>query len=95
MALCKRKHTSFLFLFSGSKIQTFTASKEVILSAGSIGTPSILLHSGIGDANELEPLSIPSVLNLPSVGRNLSDQPFAILAWTSTSTDPLDPYVLK
>lgn len=67
----------------------------MILSAGSIGTPNILLHSGIGDANELGPLGISSVLNLPSVGKNLSDHPFAILGWTSASTDPLDPYVLE
>lgn len=53
-----------------------TASKEVILSAGSIMTPHILLHSGIGDRNDLEALGIPVVLNNPSVGRNISDHPF-------------------
>ncbi|GJJ15509.1 hypothetical protein Clacol_009787 [Clathrus columnatus] len=69
---------------------TLTASKEVILSAGSIGTPTILLHSGIGDANELNPLGIKTIVNLPSVGKNLSDQVSVGLSWITTSTDPTD-----
>ncbi|KAF9446419.1 GMC oxidoreductase [Macrolepiota fuliginosa MF-IS2] len=52
-----------------------TASKEVILSGGSIGSPHILLSSGIGDQNDLEKLGIPVVLHNPSVGRNLTDHP--------------------
>ncbi|KAK0243484.1 pyranose dehydrogenase [Armillaria nabsnona] len=47
--------------------------KEIILSAGVIGTPHILLHSGIGDSTELAHLGIPSTLNLSDVGKNLSD----------------------
>ncbi|KAJ7680727.1 aryl-alcohol oxidase [Mycena polygramma] len=52
---------------------TLTATKEVILSAGSIGTPNILLHSGIGNSSTLTSLGIEPVHNLPSVGQNLSD----------------------
>ncbi|KAK0229850.1 alcohol oxidase [Armillaria nabsnona] len=47
--------------------------KEIILSAGSIGTPSILLHSGIGDGTELTTLGITPRLHLPDVGKNLTD----------------------
>ncbi|KAJ3561519.1 hypothetical protein NP233_g10144 [Leucocoprinus birnbaumii] len=50
-----------------------TAAKEVILAAGAIGTPQILLNSGIGDREELEALGIPVVLHNPSVGQNLTD----------------------
>lgn len=50
-----------------------TASKEVILAAGAIGTPHILLNSGIGDQVDLEALNIPVVLHNPGVGRNLTD----------------------
>ncbi|KAF9447690.1 GMC oxidoreductase [Macrolepiota fuliginosa MF-IS2] len=53
-----------------------TASKEVILSAGSILTPHILLHSGIGDQNDLKALGIPTLLHNPSVGQNITDHPF-------------------
>jgi choline dehydrogenase-like flavoprotein len=52
-----------------------TASKEVILSAGSFGSPRVLMSSGIGDRSDLEALGIPVILHNPSVGRNLSDHP--------------------
>ncbi|KAK0462726.1 aryl-alcohol oxidase precursor, partial [Armillaria novae-zelandiae] len=47
--------------------------KEIILSAGSVGTPNILLHSGIGDDAELTALGITPRLHLPDVGKNLTD----------------------
>lgn len=46
---------------------------EVILSAGAIGSPQILMLSGIGAADELKPLGITSHKNLPGVGKNLQD----------------------
>ncbi|KAH9477942.1 Pyranose dehydrogenase 1 [Psilocybe cubensis] len=60
---------------SNSSSTTLKANKEIILSAGNVNTPQILLNSGIGDKDELAKLNIPSVLNLPSVGKNLTDQP--------------------
>ncbi|KAK7055880.1 mitochondrial choline dehydrogenase [Favolaschia claudopus] len=58
-----------------------SAAKEVILAAGSIGTPQILLLSGIGDKNDLTALGIRTVLDNPSVGRNLTDHPLLINQW--------------
>ncbi|RXW12904.1 hypothetical protein EST38_g12951 [Candolleomyces aberdarensis] len=49
------------------------ARKEVILSAGSFGTPQILQLSGIGDRTELTSKSITTIVNNPSVGKNMSD----------------------
>jgi choline dehydrogenase len=49
------------------------ATSEVILSAGVIGSPRILLLSGIGPAGELQQLGIPVVADLAGVGRNLQD----------------------
>jgi choline dehydrogenase len=49
------------------------AHKEVILCAGSIGSPHILMHSGIGDSDELRRLGIVIRHHLPAVGRNLQD----------------------
>lgn len=77
---------------ANGKTVTLTASKEVILSAGSIGTPVVLLHSGIGDPNDLTPLGIKTLVNLPDVGKNLSDQVSVGLSWTTISTDPTDGY---
>lgn len=48
------------------------ASKEVILSAGAIGSPQLLMLSGIGPKQHLHEMEIPSVVDLP-VGKNLQD----------------------
>jgi len=55
------------------------ASKEVILCAGSIGTPLLLFKSGIGPANMLLKAGISPTLNLPAVGTNLQDHHGPIL----------------
>ena len=49
------------------------AQAGVILCAGAIGSPMLLLRSGIGPADELAPLGIEPILDLPEVGRNLQD----------------------
>ncbi len=49
------------------------ASHEVILAAGSIHTPQLLMLSGIGDAEQLRQLGITPVSNLRGVGQNLQD----------------------
>ncbi|KAF8154884.1 aryl-alcohol-oxidase from pleurotus Eryingii [Crassisporium funariophilum] len=67
-----------------------TASKEVVLSAGAVGTPHILLHSGIGDPKSLQKLGIPSLVNLPDVGQNLSDHPLLINVWLVNSTETFE-----
>lgn len=53
--------------------QMITARKEVILSAGAIGSPQILMLSGIGMANELADVGIACRRNLVGVGKNLQD----------------------
>ena len=47
--------------------------REVLLAAGAIGSPQLLLLSGIGDKSELERFGIPLVAEVPGVGRNLQD----------------------
>jgi len=58
------------------------AEKDVILSSGVFGTPHILLHSGIGDREELEAAGVTTVVDNPSVGKNITDH---VLVLTSFS----------
>lgn len=51
------------------------ARRGVVLSAGAIGSPAILLRSGIGPAGDLERLGIPLVVDSPGIGANLHDHP--------------------
>jgi choline dehydrogenase len=54
-------------------VKTIRIRREVILSAGTIHTPQILMLSGIGNADELKRLGLPTVANLRGVGQNLQD----------------------
>jgi len=55
------------------KIEVIRAKMEVVLCAGAIHTPAILMRSGVGPAGHLESLGIPVSLDLPGVGENLQD----------------------
>ncbi len=54
-------------------VETARCEREVLLSAGAIGSPKLLLLSGIGPADELNALGITPVHDLPGVGRNYQD----------------------
>jgi choline dehydrogenase len=54
-------------------VRTVTASKEVVLSAGAIGSPHLLLLSGVGPRDELAALGVDCRLDLPDVGKHLKD----------------------
>lgn len=74
-----------------SKRLLATARKEVILSAGAINTPQMLMLSGIGPSNHLEDHNIPVVCDLPGVGQNLQDHvsvPFVMKFNRTTSKPP-------
>tara|TARA_B100001029_G_C15047917_1_gene448484 strand:+ start:490 stop:2106 length:1617 start_codon:yes stop_codon:yes gene_type:complete len=59
--------------FIDGKLNTVNANKEVILSAGSIGSPHILQVSGIGDSEKLKKNGIDVIHELKGVGKNLQD----------------------
>jgi len=49
------------------------ANKEIILSAGSLQSPQILMLSGVGPRDHLEDMGIYTIVDLPGVGENLQD----------------------
>ena len=79
---------------SGSQVFRIEGS-QTILSAGSIGSPHILLLSGIGPEGQLGSLGIPVIHNLPGVGENLRDHQTLSVLFRATGppTEPLAPIV--
>ena len=61
--------------------RTTSAEREIVLAAGAIGSPQLLLLSGIGPTDELARHRIPVVARLDGVGENLQDHPFAGVAY--------------
>jgi choline dehydrogenase len=57
----------------GGQVERVLAGREVILSAGAVGSPHLLQLSGVGDPDLLAKLGIPVVGALPGVGRNMQD----------------------
>ncbi|UVE19555.1 FAD-dependent oxidoreductase [Pseudomonas sp. LS44] len=67
--------------------QVLRARREVILSAGSYGSPQLLMVSGVGPAEHLAEHGIELVQDLPEVGQNLQEHPDARLHMRLFSTD--------
>jgi len=67
-----------------NRLFNVTARAEVIISAGALHTPTVLLRSGIGPASVLKAAGIPVLLDLPGVGSNLQDHSGPTLSWNCT-----------
>lgn len=74
------------------RLVTIRAEREVILTAGAVGSPKLLLLSGIGPAEQLHRLGIAPVLDLPGVGCNLQDHPRVDLFYELSGRHSLDRY---
>ncbi|MBO9669977.1 MAG: GMC family oxidoreductase N-terminal domain-containing protein [Sphingobium sp.] len=64
--------------------------REVVLSAGAINSPQILMLSGIGAAAHLKETGIEPLLDLPGVGANLQDHPIALSFWAASKPVTFD-----
>ncbi|MEU6482935.1 GMC oxidoreductase [Streptomyces sp. NPDC046887] len=65
-----------------------SARREVVVCAGAVDTPRLLLHSGIGPKADLDALGIPVVRDLPGVGENLLDHPESVIVWETHGPIP-------
>jgi choline dehydrogenase len=69
-------------------LMTVRARSEVVLSAGTVDTPRLLLLSGVGPARELEAAGVPVRHDLPGVGRNLHDHPLCGVVYEALQPIP-------
>ena len=65
---------------------------EIILSAGAVASPQLLMLSGVGPADHLRSLGIPVVQAVPGVGQNLRDHPNLSMLWRVKEGFPTDPH---
>ncbi|KAF9483045.1 alcohol oxidase [Pholiota conissans] len=69
-----------------------TARREVILSAGAVNSPQILMHSGIGPKATLSKFGIETLVDNPSVGQNLSDHLLVFNQWNVNSNATFEAF---
>jgi len=68
------------------------ASAEVIVCAGAVGSPQLLMLSGIGPAGQLRALGIDPVADIAEVGQNLHDHPIVKASFAAASPLPRSKY---
>jgi len=74
------------------ELGTAHASGEVIVCAGAVGSPRLLMLSGIGPGGHLRALGIDPVADLPGTGANLQDHPVAMACYASATSLPSSRY---
>lgn len=71
----------------GGERRELRARREVLLAAGALQSPQLLMLSGIGPGAQLARLGIPVLADLPGVGQNLQDHPDFVFGYRSASLD--------
>jgi choline dehydrogenase-like flavoprotein len=71
----------------GGETRKLKARREIILSAGTFGSPQILMLSGIGDGADLSAMGIAVQHDLPAVGRNFHDHPAIGIIYRTENTE--------
>jgi choline dehydrogenase len=84
----ERKHAVGVSFHHAGHQMTAWSEGQIMLTAGSIGSPQLLMLSGLGPAEHLRGLGIDVAADLPGVGANLHDHPTLPMIWkTRNSTD--------
>ncbi|WP_211174054.1 GMC family oxidoreductase [Pseudonocardia xinjiangensis] len=67
----------------GSQSFRVDCGRDVVLAAGAIGSPQLLMRSGVGPQSHLREVGVPVVVDLPGVGTNLHDHPLTGVVYRS------------
>jgi len=79
--LFEHKRASLVSFQDGDGSKQYRAEREIIVCAGAIGSPQLLMLSGIGPADHLRTIGIPVLCDLPGVGANLQNHPAVPVAY--------------
>jgi len=75
----------------GDRFQLY--ANEIVLCAGAIGSPVLLMQSGIGPVSVLNPIGIPVIQDLKGVGSNLRNHPMISVRYRNAKIEPHDPLI--
>ncbi|MFF0967383.1 GMC family oxidoreductase [Streptomyces sp. NPDC003703] len=75
----------------GDRLLTAECAREVVLSAGAIGSPHLLMLSGIGPREHLREAGVEPVLDLPGVGTGLQEHPMSTVVYAARQPVPVYP----
>jgi choline dehydrogenase len=84
------KRANGVVVVSGGEVQTVHGD-EIILSAGPIGSPHLLMLSGVGPADQLRSAGVEVRRELPGIGQNLRDHPHVGTLWRPKIGYPMNP----
>ncbi|KAH9912095.1 GMC oxidoreductase [Epithele typhae] len=70
---------------ASSSKTTVSVRKEVILTGGTVGSPAVLMHSGVGPSDVLQSAGVDVLLDLPGVGQHLQDHISTYISFQTTS----------
>jgi choline dehydrogenase-like flavoprotein len=82
-------------IVDGGRLEIIEAQKEIIVTAGAIGSPKLLLHSGVGPSQQLRDVGVSVVHELPGVGQNLHDHFSTDVTWVLNGPHSYDKYKQK
>ncbi|MFD0133962.1 GMC family oxidoreductase [Streptomyces sp. NPDC127159] len=73
---------------AGGQRHTAACEGEVVLAAGTVGTPQLLMLSGLGPEEHLRDVGVPVLVDLPGVGANLQDHPRSTVVYDAARPIP-------
>lgn len=79
-------------VIENGSVSRIDADREVIITAGAIGSPKLLMLSGIGPASHLKSVAVPIVHDLPGVGQNFHDHFSTDVIWQLKGPTSYDKY---